>query len=187
MELGKNLLETIVQWDNVILDFIRANLNSDVMDFLMKAVSFLGGAVIWILIGIVMIFFKKYCKDGINVIFCIGICILVVEFILKLIIMRERPFSANTVDIIVSAPFGTSFPSGHTAQSFAAAAALMFADKRFGIPAFAFALAVGFSRMYLYVHYPSDVIAGAIFGTIFGIVFTILFKKLLNKIPILNK
>lgn len=181
------MLESIVQWDFSVLNFIKEHLNCGFMDFAMKWTSILGGAVIWLVIGIVFIFIKKYRKDGINLIFCFGICVLLIECAIKLLIMRERPYIIAEIPIIVAPPMGTSFPSGHTSLSFAAASALMTTDKRFGIPAYIFAAFVGFSRLYLYVHFPTDIIAGAIFGTVFGLVFSHFFKKLLNKIPILNK
>ena len=85
--------------------------------------------------------------------------------ILKNLFQRVRPFDLENALVqipIISKPGDWSFPSGHTLASFEAATVLMIRDKRFGIPALILAVLVAFSRLYLYVHFPSDVIAGAL-------------------------
>ena len=70
--------------------------------------------------------------------------------------------------LLIPHPGGFSFPSGHTGASFAAASALFFSRNKFGVFAFVVAALIGFSRLYLYVHYPSDVLAGALIGIMLG-------------------
>lgn len=65
-------------------------------------------------------------------------------------------------------PNGHSFPSGHTSSAFAAAAALFCQNKRLGIPALVLAAFIGFTRLYLYVHFPTDVLAGILLGLMLG-------------------
>lgn len=103
--------------------------------------------------------------------------------ILKPWIARLRPFQVHPKDsLLILAPSGYSFPSGHTFSSFTAATILLWTDKKIGIPAFILASLIGFSRLYLYVHFPSDVLAGIILGLAVGtvtwkIVEEYLFKK----------
>lgn len=98
-------------------------------------------------------------------------CAVIGNLILKNLVARSRPFFFNTaVDLLISVPTDYSFPSGHTMSSFTAAVILYHADKRLGIPALILAFLIAFSRLYLYVHFPSDVIAGALIGIAIGFV-----------------
>ena len=95
--------------------------------------------------------------------------LLLCNVILKPAAARPRPFEVNMgVRLLIEAPKDFSFPSGHTGASFAAAAALFFAGSRGWIPVGILAVLIGFSRLYLYVHYPSDVLAGALLGIAAG-------------------
>jgi len=161
-----------------IFEFIIENFHNPVMDFLMQVISFLGGAVIWVAVGIVLLFLKKYRVVGVFTIAATLITILLCEFGLKLLFMRERPFVVHDFDLIVSEPYGSSFPSSHTAQSFAGAVPLFAGKKWWGITALIFAALVGFSRMYLLVHFPSDVLAGAVFGSVIGVIAVVILRKM---------
>lgn len=82
---------------------------------------------------------------------------------------RIRPYDLREgIEIIISRPTDFSFPSGHASASFAAAAALFAYDKKWGAGALVLAALIAFSRLYLYVHYPSDVFAGTLLGILFG-------------------
>ena len=85
---------------------------------------------------------------------------------LKYTINRNRPFMKNSLIIPEGAGGGPSFPSGHTSQAFSTATALTIAYPKWyvAVPAFAWATTVGYSRIYLGMHYPTDVVAGAIVG-----------------------
>ena len=100
---------------------------------------------------------KKRCD---HVILC--------NVILKNLIARVRPYDVNTaVQVLVAKPKDFSFPSGHTAASFASVTALYLAgEKKLWKPALALAILIAFSRMYLYVHYPTDILGGVIFGSL---------------------
>lgn len=156
--------------DDFILNFVQANIRNPIMDSIMKFTTFLGnGGLIWILIALVLIFTKKYRKYGYAVIISLLMCSLVGDGILKHMVGRIRPYKLNeSIKLLISPPKGFSFPSGHTMSSFAAAMVIFKAKKRFGIVAFITAVLIGFSRLYLYVHYPSDVFIGAILGLTIG-------------------
>jgi undecaprenyl-diphosphatase len=89
--------------------------------------------------------------------------------LLKPLIARIRPCDVNTtVTLLIARPSDYSFPSGHTASSFCSASALYFSRTRLWIPALVIASLIAFSRLYLYVHYPSDILAGAVIGILIG-------------------
>ena len=89
--------------------------------------------------------------------------------IIKPLVGRVRPFAVNTaVQLLMEAPLDASFPSGHTAVSFAAVFALKTAGSPLWKPALAVAVVIAFSRLYLYAHWPSDVLAGALLGAAVG-------------------
>lgn len=123
----------------------------------------------------------KTRKVGILVSVALLLDVLTCNVILKPLIARTRPYDVNTaVELLIRAPRDYSFPSGHTAASFAAAAALWFADKKkLAIPALVLAVLIAFSRMYFYVHYPTDVLGGAILGMVCGwLSYKLLSKKM---------
>ena len=180
-------MDWLVNIDRAVLDEIQDNLKCGFLDTESLIVSFLGGAVIWLVLGVLFCFWKKRLSSGAAIIFAVLFSIVISEFAIKLLFMRERPFLFNDdVVLLVSPPFGTSFPSSHTMQSFAAAIVFFYIDKRFGVCALIFAFFVGFSRLYLYVHYPSDVLAGALIGVGIGFMSVYLFKWLAKR-PKLQK
>lgn len=147
----------------------------------MIAFSELGnGGFIWIFFGLVCICSEKYRQTGIVIFIALLLNVLVGETILKNLIMRERPYiSYPAVTLLIPEPGGYSFPSGHTFSSFAAAVVISCSVKKYGkIAVFLLAFGIGFSRVYLFVHYPGDVIAGAVLGIVFGKIAWRLFFKM---------
>ncbi len=153
-----------------ILDWIQG-LRSPVGDILMPAVTSLGnGGMIWILLSVVLLIIPQTRKTGavlaaallLDVIFCNGI--------MKNVVARMRPYDRNpAVELLIPKPGDYSFPSGHTAASFASASALYFGGGRFlWKPALVLAVLIACSRLYLYVHYPTDVLGGAALGILCG-------------------
>lgn len=152
------------------LDFLQT-MHTPLITKIMKAASKLGDAgFIWILLTGVLLMIPKTRKVGILVSVALLLDVLTCNVILKPLIARTRPYDVNkAVELLIRAPRDYSFPSGHTAASFAAAAALWFADKKkLAIPALVLAVLIAFSRMYFYVHYPTDVLGGAILGMVCG-------------------
>ena len=177
------MYERILEFDFSVLDFIQSNFANSYMDAVMKVVSSSYFFALWVIIGIVLIFIKKQRLNGISILCALGITILLTEFLIKLIFMRERPFQLNEAHtLLIAPPFGTSFPSSHTALSFAVAVVLLRVSKPIGISAIIVALLVGFSRMYLYVHFPTDVLAGAVVGTAAAMLSVFAVGKIAKKI-----
>ena len=109
--------------------------------------------------------------------------LVVCNMLLKPGVARIRPYDLQetlgvTVDLLIKRSHDFSFPSGHTIASFEACTVLMLGNKKLGIPATVLAILIAFSRLYLYVHYPTDVITSIVLGTIFGIIGWTLAKKL---------
>ena len=90
---------------------------------------------------------------------------------------RAFELYSETVSLIVKIPFDSSFPSGHTLNGITAAVTLMFIDKRMGIPAIVLAVLIAFSRMYNFMHFPTDVLAGAVLGVVSAVFVNFLFKR----------
>lgn len=133
--------------------------------------------MVWIAIAIVMMFFRKTRSWGLILLLSMLLGLIIGEVVLKNIICRIRPCNLVEVSMLIEKPSSYSFPSGHTCSSFASATVLMKMDKRFGIPAFVLAFLIGFSRLYNYVHFPTDVLCGALLGVVCGFVMCLLFKK----------
>lgn len=153
----------------VILDWIQT-LRCEALDVILSAVSWTADhGEIWILLAAVLLVIPKTRKIGFAVACGLVVDLLVCNIWLKPMIGRVRPFTVNTtIELLVKAPLDASFPSGHTAVSFAAVTALATAHSKLWRPALALAVLIAFSRLYLYVHWPSDVLGGVIVGVFAG-------------------
>ena len=127
------------------------------------------GGMIWIALAIVLLITRRYRWAGVAMLLALALDVVVSNMILKPLVARIRPCDVNTtVQLLIARPTDYSFPSGHTAASFAATFALYFSRKKLWIPALVLAVLISFSRLYLYVHYPTDILAGAMIGIIMG-------------------
>lgn len=163
-------MQTLTTVDFCILNFIHAHVSCRFLDFLMPKVTLLGsGGLVWILTAILMLFFPKYRKTGILVGVGLLGSLIIGNVLLKNLVARERPCWINeTVHLLIPVPQDYSFPSGHTFSSFIAATIIMNFNKRTGIAAYVLASMIAFSRLYLYVHFPTDVLAGILLGVTIG-------------------
>lgn len=153
-----------------ILNAIQG-LRTPIADHIMCAVTSLGNVgMIWILLAVVLLALPKTRKSGAIVIAALILDMIVCNGILKPLFSRVRPCDVNTaIQLLVPRPSDYSFLSGHTAASFAAATALFFAgEKKLWKPALVLAVLIAFSRLYLYVHYPTDILGGIAVGVICG-------------------
>ena len=167
-----------------VLDFIQHNLRNDFLDIIMPIITYFGsGGIIWILAAFIFISIKKYRLIGISMIIALILSVLIGNVILKPLIARIRPFEVNTaIELLIGPPSDYSFPSGHTLSSFAVATTIFCINKRFGIIAVIMACLIAFSRLYLYVHYPSDVFGGLIIGVSIGLLTYSIIKRLNEKV-----
>lgn len=170
--------------DSNILLFIQEYIRNPITDPIFKFITSLGnGGFIWILCTILLLLFKKTRKIGFMCAVALLASLVLNNLILKNLIARARPYDMiQGLKILVEAPTDFSFPSGHTASSFAAATVLFLTvPKKYGILALVLAALMGFSRLYIGVHYPTDVLAGLISGVLIALVTVTAFKKLCRK------
>ena len=182
----RSLLDSLaVSFDLPILDWIQANMRSDLMDTVMPIITKFGDeGIFWIACAIILMFTRKHTKTGLGMGFAMLIGLLVCNVTLKPLIGRIRPYDFQLqnlgveIDLIIGAMHDFSFPSGHTIASFEACTVLLLNSWAMGIPATILAILIAFSRMYLYVHYPTDVIFSVFAGILFGIIGNALAKKI---------
>ncbi|WP_250278505.1 phosphatase PAP2 family protein [[Clostridium] colinum] len=135
------------------------------------------GGIIWIILGIAMILKKFTRKNGILMLSSLAIGSAIGNLILKNIFQRQRPFIELSLNPFISAPTSFSFPSGHSLSSFLAATFIFYTNKKWGIIAYILAFFIALSRVILMVHYPSDVIVGAILGLTIALFIIWILKK----------
>lgn len=150
-----------MSWEFSIL-YALQELHNPFLDAFMVFISSLGDdGILWIAIGVICLFFKKHRKMGLQLLLSMLCTFIIGNLILKNIFARPRPCDIDTtVAMLISRPHGHSFPSGHSINSMVAAVALFLNNKKIGIPAIIIATLIGFSRMYLFVHFPTDVLGG---------------------------
>lgn len=167
-----------------VLDFITEHFANPVLDKLMIFLSDIcAHGEIWIAVALIMLCFAKTRRSGMGVAFALIFGLVIGNMILKPTVGRIRPYELTGFELIVPKMHDYSFPSGHTLASFEAAGALLMTDKRYGIPALVLAFMIAFSRLYLYVHYPSDVFAGIVLGLIFAFIAVKLTDSIITKHP----
>ena len=150
--------------DWTILHEIRAFLTCPLLDMLMPKITMLGNSgAVWILAAGGLLCTKKYRKYGIIMLAGLAMGGLVGNVFLKHLIARPRPcWLDQSVPLLIAVPNDYSFPSGHTLASVIGATILTAADRRFGLIAIPLAILIAFSRLYLYVHFPSDILGAVI-------------------------
>lgn len=151
------------------LDILNAihSISSPAMDSVMLAATYAATyATLWFVLAAVLMCFERQRKVGVAIIVSVMVAYIVCDLVLKPLVGRERPCDLADFEMLVPVPGTYSFPSGHTMSSFAAATAIFIFHRRAGIVAYVFAAMVGLSRMYLFVHWPTDVVAGAVIGII---------------------
>lgn len=153
-----------------ILHWIQNMLVCSALNFLMPKITLLGnGGMIWLLASGVLICTKKYRRQGILLLCGLAAGVLVGNVFLKNFVARPRPcWLDSSVRLLIANPTDYSFPSGHTLSSVIGATILTKTDRRFGYAAIPLAALIAFSRLYLYVHFPSDVLAAAVLGVLIG-------------------
>lgn len=156
--------------DGNILLWIQEHLRGDVLTPVMQFLTHLGDtAFIWIGMAAVFFLYRRTRGTGIQVLGALLLSLVVNNMILKNLVARVRPYEAveGLIRIIEKQP-DWSFPSGHASSSFAAATVIWLNHRKTGWPALVLAGLIAFSRMYVGVHYPTDVLAGAAVGVLMG-------------------
>ena len=192
------MFDSFLSFDLSVFEWIQG-IQNEFLSAIMVFITTLGNAgAIFIVLALVLLFTKKYRKAGLAVAVALIVMLLCNDLFLKEFFARPRPFNLFDTDPEKYAEWGTkyifpelvhkpssySFPSGHTSSAFAAAIALLWHNRKFGIPVTIFAALMGFSRIYVEVHYCTDVIAGVISGTICALIAVLIVKFLF---PVVDK
>ncbi|MGE4583485.1 MAG: phosphatase PAP2 family protein [Sphaerochaeta sp.] len=152
-----------------ILDALQS-IHTPFLDWLMVFFTTLGDyGLIWILLAVILTILPKTRRMGIALMIALLLDVLVSNIWLKNFVARLRPCEVNpSVSLLIPRPLDYSFPSGHTAASFTASCTLLGMKSRLGWPSLLVSVLIAFSRLYLYVHYPTDVLAGMLVGFSLG-------------------
>lgn len=160
------MFKPIENLDIHLIQWMDAHIHNFLLDQVMPWITCLGNnAILWIITGVLLLTIRKYRKAGLMIFATIILYTVLGEVILKPIIQRPRPFiDMPNLHLLIPKPASFSFPSGHAAGAFAICSILAKLFRKFGILFFILAAAIALSRVYLHVHYPSDIIAGAFLG-----------------------
>ncbi|WP_026889977.1 phosphatase PAP2 family protein [Lacrimispora aerotolerans] len=178
------MVEFITNMDWAILYWIRDTFTCPALDYIMPKITSLGDkGFIWILTAFVLQCTKENRKYGITLIAGLLAGVLFGNVFLKNLIERSRPnWIDQTITLLIANPTDFSFPSGHTLSSAIAATILTMSNKKFGYIAIPLACLIAFSRLYLFVHFPSDVLAAALIGSLIGALVFIGIKRISKNI-----
>ena len=156
------------------------NIHGPILDKIMVGITTLGDAgIIWIILALVLICIKKTRKCGILILLSLVTGLILGNGILKHLVARSRPcWLDKNIPLLIPNPHDYSFPSGHTLASFEAAIMIFLHNKKWGSIALVIALLISFSRMYLFVHFPTDILGGIILAAVISISLYYLWNKL---------
>lgn len=175
------MFDALNQMELPILDAIQS-IRCGFLDAVLPIVTaFADHGIGWIVVAVLLLLFKKTRKTGLMAGVALIIGLVIVNMIMKPLFARIRPYDVNEAIrsmLLVDPLSDFSFPSGHTLASFEVATVLMIRDKKLGIPALVLAVIIAFSRLYLYVHYPTDVLAAILLGILFGFLGVFIVNKI---------
>ena len=161
-------MDPITTWDLSVLDALQ-HCRTPFLDSLFSTLTHLGdGGILWIVFALALLCIPKTRRLGLCVALALIFDLLLCNVCIKPLVSRVRPYVLRDVVLLVRAPADASFPSGHAAAAFSAASALAWQRSRLAIPAVILACVIAFSRLYLYIHYPTDVFAGIALGALCG-------------------
>jgi undecaprenyl-diphosphatase len=168
--LGVKVLTFVNNLDQSVLLWIQATWHNAVLDQIMIASSALGTkGLVWIVIALALMINRKTRFIGFIALAALLLATAMGEGLLKHLIQRPRPYDDfPSVHLLIAKSTVYSFPSGHATSSFAVAAVLARYLKKYAVAFWSLAALIAFSRLYLFMHYPTDIIAGILLGLICG-------------------
>ena len=165
-------------FDAAVMEFVQNRLHTPFTDAFFPFITHLGEAgAVWLCTAVLLLCFKKTRTTGVLVLLTMLLTFVTGELCLKNLFCRPRPCHVfPEIPLLVTRPTSFSFPSGHSASSFTAAVMLFLRHKK-AWPALLLAAGIAFSRVFLFVHYPTDILAGALLGTVFAIAVYLVYSK----------
>lgn len=184
-------MNAIAGWDADVLLLIQEHLRTAAGDTLLTVWSDLGnGGAVWIAAALLLLLFPKTRKAGLLALVGMLLNLGLVNGILKPLVERDRPWLVvEGLRPLLTSSDPNSFPSGHTSAAFAFTAAVCCSVDRVWVRVLAVAAAalMGWSRLYVGVHFPTDVLAGAVFGTLCGLAAVWLYRRYFSRIADLHR
>lgn len=156
-----------------ILLWLQDCVRCEGLDYLFLFITTLGNAgIVWIGLTLILLYRKDTRRTGYMSAAALISSVLINNLLLKNLVARIRPYEMiEGLTCLIGKQSDYSFPSGHSAASFAAAVIFfMTLPKKYGVSALILAILISFSRLYIGVHYPTDVLAGAVSGTVIALV-----------------
>lgn len=177
----------IAWFDYTILDWFQS-IHNDILTSIFRWITILGeGGALWVAVALTLLVWKKTRVIGVTMLVALLFTLLVGNLTLKPLVARPRPcWRHPEIPLLIANPKDFSFPSGHAMSSFAAAVALFMWNRMGGIFAILMAVVMAATRMYFYVHYPTDILAGMLIGIFLGIIAYWLVKRIAKKRKILQ-
>lgn len=177
-------MEWIINLDGDILLFLQDSVRTPVLTLLFRIITALGNSgVFWVFVSLALLLPKRGRRAGITSILALLLSLLINNILLKNLVARVRPYEViEGLTPLIAKPWDYSFPSGHTGSSFASAWVFYkMLPKRFGIPALVLAGLIGLSRLYLGVHFPTDVLFGVVSGIGSGCIALLAVKAVIDR------
>lgn len=177
-------MDRLLWLDGRILLWIQENVRFGALNGAMRFITSLGNAgAVWIVMTLALLAFRRTRRAGVCCALALIFSLLMTNVVLKNGVRRVRPYvDLESLTLLIRRPSEFSFPSGHASSSFAAGwTALRMLPGRLGVPALVLAVLIALSRLYVGVHYPTDVLAGAIVGVIASELAMLLVRRRVRK------
>ena len=173
-----------------ILSFIQDKFGCAFLDKAAPVISYFGDkGIFWISLTVLFLLFRKTRPLGFSMAIALSLGFIFGNMVIKNVVARTRPYDAynGEITLLVKKLSDYSFPSGHTLASFEGATCIFIRYKKWGIAALTLAFLIALSRLYLFVHYPSDILAGMILGITFAIIGTLIINRIYKRRDTLSK
>ncbi len=173
-----------------ILLWIQENVRADWLTPIVTAITYLGNAgIFWIILSLFLVIIPKQRKLGLQCGTSLILHLLLVNLVAKNLFARVRPYEViDGLTNLIGKQSDFSFPSGHTASSFAVATVLLMrAPKKLSIPMLIFACLISLSRLYVGVHYPTDILGGVAIGIVCAVIAVNLIELIYRKVDKKNE
>ena len=171
-------------WEFDLLYWFQG-LHHPVLDQVEKLITRFGDkGLFWIFLTLCMLIFVKDKRVGMTAALALITEAIICNLLLKNTVRRSRPCWLDTeIGLLIKSPKDYSFPSGHSSASFAVAVSILLYHRKWGIAAVIFAALIAISRLYLFVHFPTDVLSGILIGTVMAVISGMVVKRSVEKYP----